>query len=171
MGKRFTLRGRYTLADNAQGAAKNLFEYESPDRTRVWRVVHAEIWPITTRATTGLDGKLQVSGNLLTDFIKNTGFNTMLDPAENRSIGWLNNTYFQRDAGTDFITPEWVTPFVMDPDHRVSVSLWLRMESTSDSASSPEREWGYIITLEEDKVDPAESVFLQIKGSGQDLDP
>ena len=47
--------------------------------------------------------------------------------------------------------------------------LWIGGNSTTESEESPVREWGYMITLEEIKVSPSQSVFQQIKGMGQDL--
>ena len=60
--------------------------------------------------------------------------------------------------------------FIIDPDQMVTKELYISMAATSDSSISFEREWGYMIVLEEEKVSAIQSLFQQIKGSGQDLD-
>ena len=57
-----------------------------------------------------------------------------------------------------------------DPDSFVTKELYLNLGSATDVDVSNVREIGYLIILEERKVTPAESVFQQIKGMGQDID-
>jgi hypothetical protein len=45
------------------------------------------------------------------------------------------------------------------------------MNSTTESSTSPTRHWGYMVTLEEVRVTPSQSIFQQIKGMGQDVIP
>ena len=49
----FSLRGKYSFADNSNGAGVRIFDYVSPDRRRAWKVTRAFFWPITVRASLG----------------------------------------------------------------------------------------------------------------------
>jgi len=48
--------------------------------------------------------------------------------------------------------------------------LYINIGSNCDIDVSRDREWGWLIVLEERKVTAAQSVFQQIKGIGQDID-
>jgi len=170
---KFSLRGSYTLDDNSVGAAVRVFDYVSPDRTRAWKVSRAWIWPIDIRADVGSDeGKYQLQAVLLTDIAKLTEWNDIQDPTENRGFAWANWCGYTRDNGSsDFIQAE-IAPqaeFLIDPDTIIVKELWLLCGSTKEGTTNPERTWGFMIELEEQKVTAAQSVFQQIKGMGQDV--
>lgn len=171
----FSLRGKLTLADNAIGQTIRIFDYVSPDRTRAWRVKHAHVWPITIREDTGSDeGKIAAQFAIATDDGWNTKWDGILDPTENRTFGWALWSGFVRENGSsDFICPEsgyLTSPFTIDPDTIVVKELWIAMCSTTESGTSPVRDWGYMVVLEEVKVTPAQSIFQQIKGMAQNVD-
>jgi len=171
----FSLRGKLTQADNALGKVIRIFDYVSPDRTRAWKVVRAYAWPITIRADTGSDeGKIVQQFALGTDDGWDSKWNGIYDPTENRTFGWAGWNGFVRNNGSDdFISSEsgnLATEFIIDPDTYVVKELWIAMSSTTESATSPEREWGYMVILEEVKVSSAQSIFQQIKGMAQNID-
>jgi len=45
----------------------------------------------------------------------------------------------------------------------------MAFSGVTEFSTSPSRLWNYMVILEEIKVQPAESVFLQIKGMGQQI--
>jgi len=169
----FSLRGKFSMDDNARLNPTRLFDYVSPDRTRAWRVSRAYVWPLTVRADTGSDeGKISASFALQTDDGSYITWNDVGDPTENRSFAWANWFGFLRNNGSDdFILPESIpyAEFLIDPDVLVVKELYIAGGSTTESSTSPSRDWGYMVILEEEKLTPSQSVFQQIKGMGQDL--
>ena len=67
MSKILTLRGNFTVADNAILTDKQIFIYEAGDLTKGWEVDSAYIWPRDTRAEIGsADGQYQTNVSLAT---------------------------------------------------------------------------------------------------------
>ena len=161
----FSLRGKFDMVDNSRLPPTRLFDYVSPDRTRAWRVTRAYVWPISIREDTGSD-----EGKICNNFALQTDDGS--DPTENRSFAWTSWDGFLRNNGSDdFIMAEHdsIAEFVVDPDVLVVKELWISGASTTESDTSPTREWAYMVILEEEKVSPSQSIFQQIKGMGQDL--
>lgn len=175
MPRTFSLRGKVAANDNQVLANHLVFDYESPDRTRAWKVERAYIWPVDARkaSTVSGDGFVLLTAALGTDHGK---FNQpeLSDPTENRLFAWAMQNYNERDAPTDFITPNGFplnqARFLVDPDTIITKSLYINITATTDYDESPSREWGWLIILKEMKISPAESVFQQIKGIGQDIE-
>lgn len=172
----FSMRGTYDLVDNAVGKTLNIFDYASPDRTRAWKVTRAYLWPVDTRADTGTnaDAKYQAQAVLSTDWRGPTSWGDAIDPSDNRSFAWAIWSGYCRDNGTsDFIVShgtDGMVEFVIDPDTYITKELWISMQGTKEGTTNPIRRWGYMIVFEEYKISPAQSVFQQVKGMGQDLD-
>lgn len=169
----FSLRGKINLDDNSTMKAIRLFDYVSPDRTRAWRVTRAYLWPVTQRAATGAtEGKIVVQAALATDKGVSANWNGIMDPEDNRAFAWCSWNGFLRDASDDFISAETtdIQEFVIDPDPLIVKELWISAACTTESTTSPNRDWAYMIVLEEEKVTPSQSVFQQIKGAGQHID-
>jgi len=171
---RFSLRGKMTIPDNAVGGNKVVLDYVSPDRTRAWKVKEAYFWPVDWRAVAlADDGFMCAAASLATDHYK-VNWNDLCDPSENRTFAWGMQTYNTRDGSTNFITPNGVPlgqmNMLVDPDHLITKELYINIGSNSDIDVSRDREWGWLIVLEERKVTAAQSVFQQIKGIGQDID-
>lgn len=172
MGRTFSLRGSLTAAQNGI-FDKEIFDYQSPARTIAWKLVRAHIWVVNYQdATTSSNGdRCSIASTLFTDTPPATSYS--LDPDDNRSIGWGQLDYLTRDTD-DFMLPQgglWPqSEMILDPDHKITKELHLRIAALSDTATSPELEIAYLIILEEEKISPAESVLFQIKGMGQDLD-
>jgi len=171
---RFSLRGKLTANDNAVTGNHLVFDYVSPDRTRAWKVIEAYFWPVSWHnITLGDDGFMCAAAALATDTYK-VNWNELCDPTENRTFAWGMQTYNTRDASTDFITPNGVPlgrmNMLIDPDHLITQQLFINIGTNCDVDVSQEREWGWLVVIEEKKVTPTQSVFQQIKGIAQDID-
>jgi len=174
MPRRFSLRGKIDTNDNQVTANNLIFDYASEDRTRAWKVTEAYIWPVEPRLATSVsgDGFMLMVAALGTDHGK-FNHDELSDPSENRLFAWAQQTYNTRNAPTDFITPNGVPlggmRMLIDPDTLITKQIYLNIGSVTDVDESAAREWGYLIILEERKVSPAESLFQQLKGIGQDI--
>jgi len=174
MGRVFSFRGKLTVRDNAVVANHMVFDYVSPDRTKAWKVREAYFWPVDWWGIAiGGPGFVAGVAALATDTGK-FNQNELTDPTENRMIAWGQQTYNHRDDNVHFVTPN-ATPLglmrmLVDPDHLITKQLYINIGSACDVDISNEREWGWLIVVEEVKVTPSESVFQQIKGIGQDID-
>jgi hypothetical protein len=172
MTRKFSLRGKFTVADNAIHTMQ-IFDYVSPDRTRAWEIDRAYFWPLTTRAEIGSsDGQYNAEMSLSTDSFRVVAFDALMDASDNRICAWGASGFSIRAAGTDFLAYQslnMLPELTVDPDCLVTKELHLNFQSTSESTTSPEREWCYLIILKDKKITPAQSVFQQIKGMGQDI--
>lgn len=173
MGRIFSLRGKVLANDNQVLANYNVFDYVSPDRTRAWKVQEAYIWPVESSGpNVGTDGFCLLTAMLATDTGK-FNHDELSDPTENRGFAWAMQNYNHRDAPTDFLTPNGFplnqARFLVDPDTVITKELYINIATRTDYDLSSAREWGWMIILEEQKVTPAQSLFQQIKGMGQDL--
>jgi hypothetical protein len=175
MGRIFSLRGKMLAFDNQVTFNHNIFDYVSPDRTRAWKVLEAYIWPVEASGpNVGTDGFCLLTAMLATDsFFGPVRHDDLSDPTENRAFAWAQQNYNHRDAPTDFLTPNGFplnqARFVVDPDTIVTKELYINLGTRTDYDLASEREWGYMIILEEQKITAAQSLFQQIKGMGQDL--
>ena len=180
MSKVLTLRGVISIADNAISADTQVFSYEANDLTRGWVVEAAYMWPTTTRAGTGsAHGQFQLVASIATDTI------TPIDPTDltadmistaedNRQIGWLGAGYQRRESSvSDFLANSGNSPnpaaFTIDPEHIIAKGVWLNMFTTSDSTTSPTRDWSYMVVLRPKKLDPKETILHLIKNVAQDI--
>jgi len=175
MSKRLSLRGKFTVADNARMVDHQAFIYEANDLTRGWVVEAAYLWPSTYRAEIGgSDGQYQMVASLATDTVGTIGFDEICNTSDNRQIGWIGSG-FQLRAGpvSDFLANSGNAPtpaaFTIDPEHVVANGLWINCYSTSDSSTSPDREWNYMIILKPKKLDPKETILHLIKNVAQDV--
>ena len=177
MGKIMTLKGILTAADNSRLTNNQVFSYEANKLTKGWRVKEFYFWPAQTRASTGsTEGQLQLTATLATDTIANAlmGFEEIGSVRDNRTIGWMQVGYNLRDSSiSDFITKPtglyYDNKAIIDPDHIVNDALFINFFTTSDSSTSPERIYNYMIVLEELKLDPAEAILSLVKGKAQDM--
>jgi hypothetical protein len=172
--KLLSFRGNIESADNARTTDQQIFSYNSPDLTRAWKIHSFYLWPKTVRASTGSgDGQFQVCASLATDTIGSPGFDDVCDVNDNRQIGWISKGYNLRDKGTDdFITgPTGIMDnnALMDPDHIINRNLYINMYTTSDSTTSPLRDYNYLLVLEEIKVSENEAILQIVKGVAQDI--
>lgn len=172
MPRAFSLRGRLSANDNQSTMNHLIFNYESADRRKAWRVTGAWIWPIDIEVVHAQDGFLCLQAALATDHGK---FNQpqLNDPTENRFFAWAQQTYNTRDAPEDFITPNGYplseARFLVDPDTLITKEMYINIATSTDLDESNSRDWGFMVVLEEVKVTAAQSLFQQLKGMGQDL--
>jgi hypothetical protein len=173
-----SLRGNFNMVDNALQADQQIFSHESNDLTRGWEIISAYVWPKDTRAEIGsADGQFQACFSLATDTINRAGltFTDICDAGDNRQVGWLQAGYQLRaSAVADFLAnsgnPANPAKFVLDPQTVVTNGLWLNCYSTSDSSTSPAREWNYMVVLKPKKLAPMVTILQMIKTRGQDVD-
>jgi len=175
MNTLLSLRGSFTLDDNARIVDEQVFQYEANDLTRGWEIERAYMWPRTTRAETGADnGQYQAVFTLATDTIGNVGFDEISNAQDNRQCGWLQAGYQRRQSAVaDFLANSGNSPnpaeFVLDPQTVVTSSLYLNGYTTSDSSTSPTRQWNYMVVLKPKKMQPMQTILHIIKGKGQDV--
>ncbi len=173
MGRTFSFRGKILVSDNSVTANHQIFDYVSPDRTRAWKVKEAYVWVVDWwQVALGGAGFLTLAAGLGTDTGK-FNQNELIDPSENRLFGWSHQSYNHRNNNVPFVTPN-ATPLgrmnmLIDPDHLITKNMYLNVGTATDEDESSHREKAYCIIVEEEKVSPAESVFQQIKGIGQDI--
>jgi len=181
MGRELTLRGSIdTEWQSVFAAEKLVFNYESPDRTRGWKVKGAWLW-IDTKAgnTISSNNNPIVVGCLTTDSIDSTGFgvrmNALTSVDDNRTFGWVQVHYRGFDA-QDYFVPHASTPasqgFLLDLDRIVTNEMYMYVNClTNDGLTTPNPVTvNYLIHLEEIKISPSQSILQQLKGIGQDID-
>jgi hypothetical protein len=176
MKRLLSFRGNLTaIADNARSLDNEIFTYQSSDLTRAWKVKSFYLWPATVRAETGTgDGQFMLNVSLATDEVGSLGFDLISNVQDNRQIGWIAKGYNRRNSAIgDFLTgPTGLADnaALMDPDHIVNRNLYINMYTTSDSTTSPERDYNYLLILEEVKISENEAILQLVKGVAQDID-
>ena len=164
------------MVDNALQYDHKIFSHESNDLTRGWEILSAYVWPRDNRAEIGSsDGVMGACFSIATDTISRGGltFDNICDASDNRLCGWCQVGYGIRAAGTDFLANTGITnpaKFVLDPQTIVTNGLWLNSYSTSDSGTSPTRDWNYMIVLKPKRLAPMVTLLQMIKSRGQDVD-
>ena len=176
-------------AFSAYGASTlvRIFQYQSPDQTRAWRVRYAAVWvqePFT--GSGGGDTRALVNTSLATDSLTGDGlppsissqataraWQRNMSPEDNRTIAWVHQDYQNRDATNgDFILPTGgSTPqaeMICDFERLVTNELWLACFAVTES-TEVDLDLAYYIELEQMKIKPAESVLQILKGQGQDV--
>ncbi len=169
-----TLRGVITMDDNDGESFNNLiFNFESLNRKRAWRIKEAYLWPATATTSVSADDQMMVQANLATDNIR-ANIDNVLNISDTRLFGFLYSQYLLREDGSaDFLVPNGFgirdSQFLLDPDTIVTNQLYLNARTDSDSVSSNLRKWSYLIVMESLSISPEESILQQLKGIGQDI--
>ena len=192
MGRIMTLRGSWDVAfgvasDFGAIGGRLIFEYESSDRTRAWRVRRAFVNIQEATGTGGGDTRALMQCALLTDQIDNkqsiitsaptaNRYQRCLGPSDNRSIAWSTTDMLLRDN----VTADWIVPhgnanpswieMLIDADRLVTNELYILSYGVTESGAYT---WtgSYYIELEEVRLSPSESLFAQLKGTGQEVGP
>jgi len=194
MGRTMTLRGSWTTSFGAAtsfglAAGRLIFEYESPDRTRAWKVRYASAWVQECMVgATGNDQRALWQVSLLTDQLDSqqskildqataNRYQKAIGPADNRSIGWIQEDMLIRDN----VTADWIGPdngssrsqmeFVLDADRIITNELYIVSYGLTEGVLLEDIECSYYIELEEIKLTAQESLFAQLKGTGQEVGP
>lgn len=190
MGRRMSLRGQVPLtigSTTSYGAAgiHEVFNYESVNRKRAWKVKYAVMWVQEALiGTGGIDQRALLQTALTTDGydqeLKVVDGDTArrweraMGPGDNRTIGWCITDYGSRDN----VNADWVMPhgaatdmggrLVLDIDRLVTNRLLIATYAINESTATLTGALGYYIEMEEMVVSPSESLFQQLKGVGQD---
>jgi len=175
MARTRTLRGKLAVTANSVGSSELVFSYESPDRTRGWIVDGAFAW-IANPLEPGLGASAQANlmGCLTTDLDYSPRANAMIDPSDNRGIGWLQRQYNSRNyaSGEDYVTPNagdlTTCKFLLDQDRIVTNDLKILLAFNNEDASL-NYEVGWMVVLREVSISPSQSLMQQLKGIGQDI--
>ena len=189
MGRIMTLRGKFQTAFGAAAsygdtAGKIIFEYESPDRTRAWKIRKALAW-VQAPIGTGGTGRAWWAVSLLTDQLQNdfiqitdaasaNKYLNAIGPADNRSVAWMTQDMIRRDnVNADWLTAhgatsEQATSLQVDVDRYITNELYIVSYGVTEGALH-ELDASYYIELEEVKLSPSESLFAQLKGTGQEV--
>ncbi len=174
MRKILTFRGSIDVADNARSTNNKIFSYEAADLTRAWKVVSFYLWPESIRGDTGaVDGQYMLAASLATDIINPSGFDDTVTINDNRQIGWIQKGYNLRDSPvSDFISsPTGINDLaaILDPDHIINRHLYVNLYTTTDSSTSPERRYNYLVVLEPRTINENEAILQMIKGVAQNI--
>lgn len=187
-----TLRGMVPVNFGAPSTYGNssmerIFQYQSSDRTKGWRVRFAAVWLNETfTGTGGGDSRAILQTSLMTDTLTADGlppdvtnqataraWQKVMSPEDNRTIAWNVQDYHNRDAiSADFTLPtsgmrpqcEMITDF----ERMVTSELWFSAFAVTD-ASTGTYDVAYYIELEQVKITENESVLQLIKGRAQDI--
>ena len=193
MGRVMTLRGEFLTSFGKASTfgltnGRLLFEYESPDRTRGWKVRYAAVWcQQATQGTSGGDARALWQGCLSTDQIGaaqakvTTGatarrYQSAIGAGDNRTIAWWTQDMLIRDAtSADWIAPHGATQraateLICDFDRIITNELYIMTYGVTEGSTIEDLVANYYIELEEIKLTPSSSVFQQLKGIGQEAD-
>ncbi len=191
MGRKMSLRGQVPLTvgtTTSYGSAQihEIFNYESVDRKRAWKVNYAVCWVQEAMiGTGGIDQRALLQTALTTDGYSKDELNVFsaatarawerrIGPGDNRTIGWCITDYGSRDnVNADWIMPHGAATdmggrLVLDIDRLVTNRLCLATFAINESTAELTGALGYYIELEEMTVSPSQSLFQQLKGVGQD---
>lgn len=174
-GRIKTIRGTIDECGPLGVQEKLIFNYESPDRTRGWVIQGAWAWVCNPFASAGADSNAMLIGNLATD-TTNPDFRTLLNPDDNRTVGWLTKQYIGKNfgAGQDFQVPNATSitgiDFLLDLDRIVTNDLYINMAYYDSASSSVTQTVGFMIVLQEVNLTPSQSLLQQLKGIGQNVD-
>lgn len=194
MGRVMTLRGNFPTSFGKQttfgmAEGKLLFEYESPDRTKGWRVRYAAVWcQEATQGTSGGDARALWQIALSTDQIgrlqsKITSaeearrYQRAIGAGDNRMIAWATQDMLIRDnTDADWIAPHGATSraateLICDFDRVITNELYILTYGLTEGETISDLAANYYIELEEVKLTPSASVFQQLKGVGQEAGP
>lgn len=168
-----TIRGSLDDVGTTPGVSKLIFNYESPDRTRGWIVESAWAWVCNPFAVAGADSNGMLMANLATDQLT-PDFRTILNPDDNRTIGWLTKQYIGKNATQDFQVPNATSitgiDFLLDLDRIVTNDLFINAMYYDSASSSVDLSVAYMIVLREVTLSPSQSLLQQLKGIGQNVD-
>jgi len=170
-----TIRGSVEFTDGSTNQPVKIFGYESPDRTKAWRVTGAFVWPQTVEVSGAVSSNVQGSwiSVLSTDDFAAELNNAKSD--DNRQFGWGQHDYAIRNnagATQDYLHGKAgiisQSQLLLDPGHLVVQNLFLQMSSHTEGGTQV-RKWNYMVVLEKRTVSPPESILQQLKGTGQSI--
>lgn len=169
-----TIRGTMTVRAGTTVFEELVFNYESPDRTRGWKIEGAYIWVQDPVTGVSGSGNALLSANLATDQY-DKDLSNLLDASDNRSVAWHSKQYHYQNGTFDFIYPNAtdtsMSAFLIDLERIVTNELYISAAFTpSVSPASPDQTLSYMIVLREVSLTPSQSLLQQLKGIGQNID-
>ena len=179
MGRDLTLRGTLTAEMNLGTCAEALaLAYESPDRTKGWKVTGAWLWlaDIESQNTITANNNPVLFGSVSTDQLPApVRYSQISSVEDNRLFGWTS-VHLRGFDTNDYYLGHATVPadqsFLLDLDRIVTNELYVYagiMANGGFTNPLPVK-INYLIALEEVKITPSQSVLQQLKGIGQNID-
>jgi len=179
--KTMTLRGSWMQGPNKVGTQHNILSYESPDRTRAWKLKDAWIFPASVGEfdiTIGRDERVMGFSLLETD-IATLQMSEIHSVNDNRNLAWGEHAYELSPnpsaAGNGFLWSGYEgidrNKLLHDEDRIITNDLFCRISWFSGHSDElGEIEWNYYVVLEEVEISPTEGILQQLKGIAQSID-
>jgi|TARA_R110000823_G_C15923559_1_gene498885 hypothetical protein len=168
----FTIRGDIDVPETGTSLNNLIFNYQSPDRTRAWKVIRARIWVADWDSPSPGADKAGMFGAVLATDLVSVGWGYSASAADNRVFGWNQQQMLTRGTTNIFVPQGGMNPqadFILDSDRIITNQLYLNTTNNLEGATSTTT-IAYLIELEEVKVSPENAIILQLKGMGQDID-
>ena len=178
MGRDLTLRGTLETEMNLGSCGEAIaFVYESPDRSKGWRVKGAWLWlaDIESQNTISANNNPVLFGALSTDQLPvPVRYSHISSVEDNRLFGWTSIHYRGFDANDYFVGHATVPSdqsFLLDLDRIVTNELYVYagIMANGGFVSPLPVKINYLIALEEVKISPSQSILQQLKGIGQNI--
>tara|TARA_R100001163_G_C5057370_1_gene193875 strand:+ start:875 stop:1429 length:555 start_codon:yes stop_codon:yes gene_type:complete len=179
--KTMTLRGSWLQEANKVGDQHRILSYESPDRSKAWKLKDAWIFPAkvaTYDVTVERDEFIQGFSLLETD-IADITMDQIHSVDDNRNLAWGEHSY---KLTTNTASPSNCYLFsgyqgilrnelLHDEDRIITNDLFCRISwFHSHSDDLGDIEWNYYVVLEEVEITPTEGILQQLKGIAQSID-
>lgn len=179
--KTMTLRGSWNQEPNKVGTQHRILSYESPDRTKAWKLKEAWIFPASVGEfdiTIGRDETVQGFSLLETD-VADITMPQIHSVDDNRNLAWGEHAYELRgnpsSAANGYLWSGYQgilrNKLLHDEDRIITNDLFCRISwFSAHSDNLGALEWNYYIVLEEVQITPTEGILQQLKGIAQSID-
>ena len=179
--KTMTLRGSWEQGANKVGTQHRILSYESPDRTKAWKLKEAWIFPASVGefdVTVSRDEWLMGYSLLETDIAEIT-MAEIHSVDDNRNLAWGEHSYqlAQNQISTSncYLWSGYQgilrNELLHDEDRIITNDLFCRITwFHSHSDDLPDLTWNYYVVLEEIEITPTEGILQQLKGIAQSID-
>jgi len=176
-----TLRGSWNQEANKVGTQHRILSYESPDRTRAWKLKAAWIFPANVAVwdfTPARDTWLQGYSLLETD-IADISMAQIHSVDDNRNLAWGEHSYEWTPNPTSpsnsFLFSGYQgqlrNELLHDEDRIITNDLFCRVSwFHAHDDDLGDMEWNYYVVLEEVSITPTEGILQQLKGIAQSID-
>jgi hypothetical protein len=177
MGRRLTIRGTFDITANDRPKRDLVFAYESPDRTKGWKITGAWQWMNPKEDNITSNNNPALYGCLATDTLENAvapmETNDIQTAGDNRIVAWHQVHMRGFDTGDYFVLHAATLPesaFLLDLERIVTNDLYIYSNCLANGGGD-QTDWqvNYMIALEEVTLTPSQSVLQQLKGIGQDI--
>ena len=179
--KTMTLRGTWTQEPNKVGVQHRILSYESPDRTKAWKLKEAWIFPASVGEfdiTIGRDERVMGFSLLETDVAEIT-MAEIHSVDDNRALAWGEHGYELSPnpsaAGNGFLWNGYQgilrNQLLHDEDRIITNDLFCRITWFSGHSDTVDPIiWNYYVVLEAVQITPTEGILQQLKGIAQSID-